>query len=100
MCNMISPGDFFHFFKILIFWVVVGFLGSWLLLVFQNFDFLGVKGQKMVQNDKKLCHAPYLRNHMIIIMVHMCKIISPGVFLLFFIFSKFSFLGILGEQKG
>ena len=80
---MISTGDFFHFFKILIFWVV-----------------RGIKRQKMVQNDKKLCHTPYLRNHMIVIMVHMCKIISPGVFLLFFIFSKFSFLGILGEQKG
>ena len=36
-----------HFFNILIFWV-----------------FRVVKGQKMVQNNKKLCcHAPYLRTH-------------------------------------
>ena len=43
-CEIISPAVsglfwfFFHFFKILVFWVVKG-----------------VKGQKMVQNDKKLC---------------------------------------------
>ena len=38
---------FFHFFKILIFWVVTG-----------------VKEQKTTQNDKKsACRAPYLRNH-------------------------------------
>ena len=48
-CKMIiSPGVFFHFFKILIFQVV-----------------RGVKGLKLVQNDKKFCplHAPYLRSH-------------------------------------
>ena len=34
---------------------------------FQNFDFVGcvsgVKEQKKVQNEKKFCHAPYLRNY-------------------------------------
>ena len=46
ICKMIIPlGVFFHFFKILIFRVVIG-----------------VKGQIMSQNDKKLCHASYLRN--------------------------------------
>ena len=39
LCKMIiAPGIFFHFFKILIFWV-----------------FRRVKGQKIVQNDKKFC---------------------------------------------
>ena len=44
---MISPGVFFIFSK---FWFS-GLLEG------------GVKGQKMVQNEKKFCHAPYLRNH-------------------------------------
>ena len=44
---MVSPdGFFFHFFIILIFWVI-----SW------------VKGQKLVQSDKKFWCAPHLRNH-------------------------------------
>ena len=39
--------SFFHFFKILIFWV-----------------FRGVKGQKIVQNDKNsVCQNLYLSNH-------------------------------------
>ena len=76
-CKMIiSPGLFFYFFKNLFLWVV-----------------RRVKGQKMVQNDKKnfvLCTL-YLRNHIYIIwswlMVHMCKrIISPGTFYIFFNF--------------
>ena len=51
MCKMmISPGVFFffHFFKILVFWVI-----------------REVKGQNMVQNEKKdsVCHTPYLWNH-------------------------------------
>ena len=58
LCNMIISLDvffffFFHFFKIFVFWVVSG-----------------VRGQKMVQNDKKFVYcAPYLRNqtHMIVI---------------------------------
>ena len=46
---MISSGFFFFFFsKFLFFWVVWG---------------REVKGQKMVQNEKKLCRAPYLRKH-------------------------------------
>ena len=56
LCNMIISLDvlfFFHFFKIFVFWVVSE-----------------VRGQKMVQNDKKFVYcAPYLRNqtHMIVI---------------------------------
>ena len=51
ICKMIIPPGiffYFHFFKTLIFWVVSG-----------------VKGQKIVQNDKKFCpsHTPYLGNH-------------------------------------
>ena len=73
MCKMIiSPGLFFHFFKILIFRV-----------------FRGIKGQKMVQNDIKLSlscsiyQEPYIK--WLSFMVHMCKmIISPGVFFQFF----------------
>ena len=63
---------FFYFFKILIFWVV-----------------RRVKGQKMAKNDKKLCPLHVLSQKPYIIwslfMVQMCKrIISPGVFYLFF----------------
>ena len=73
MCKMIiSPGLFFHFFKISIFRV-----------------FRGIKGQKMVQNDIKLSlscsiyQEPYIK--WLSFMVHMCKmIISPGVFFQFF----------------
>ena len=50
---------FFHFFKILIFWVV-----------------RGVKGQKTVQNDKK--QEPYMI--WLSFMVHMCKMIISGFF--------------------
>ena len=73
---------------------------------FQNFDFfkllVGVKGQKMVQNDKKFCPSCFISQEPYIIwlsfMLHMCKmIISPGVF---FSFSKFWFFGLLGGQKG
>ena len=86
LCRMIiSPGVFFLFSKILIFWVV-----------------REAKGQKMVQNDKKLCllrsisQEPYLM--WLSFMVHMCKmIIPPGVF---FIFSKFWFFGLSWKEKG
>ena len=83
LCKMtISPCVSFHFFKILIFWVVKG-----------------VKEQKMAENDKQFCllysisHEPYII--WLSFLVHICKmIISSGVF---FIFSKFSFSGsILG----
>ena len=75
---------FFHFFKILIFQAVKG-----------------VKGQKMLQNDKKFCLSHSISQEPYIIwlsfMVHMCKmIISPGVLLSF---SKFWFSG-LSEVKG
>ena len=71
---------FFQFFKILIFRVV-----------------RGVKGQKTVQNDKKLCSSYFISQKPYIIwmsfMVHMCKmIISPAVF---FIFSKCWFFRVL-----
>ena len=69
---------FFYFFKTLIFQVV-----------------RRVKGQKMAQNDKKLCLSCLISQEPYIIwssfMVHMCnRIISPGFFK---IYSKFLFLG-------
>ena len=74
---MISSGFFFfHFFKN---------LGLWVVSV--------VKGQKMAQNDKKLCYASYLRNHAscVSFMAHLCiMMIFPGVFFFFF---KFFFPG-------
>ena len=81
LCKVIiSPGFFFIFFKILIFQVVKG-----------------VKGQKMVQNDKKLCPSGFISQELYIIwlsfMAHLCKmIIYLGSF---FIFSKFWFFGLL-----
>ena len=56
---------FFHFFKILIIWVV-----------------RVVKRQKMVQNDKKLSVALHISGtiHHISFMVEICKMISPDVF--------------------
>ena len=58
---------FFHFFKILVFWFV-----------------RGVKGQKMVQSDKKFCLLHLISQEPYIIwlsfMVHICKmIISVGL---------------------
>ena len=68
--------------------------------IFSNLIFRvrGVKGQKMVQNDKKFYHSCPLSQEPYIIgfsfLLHLCKmIISPGKF---FIFSKFSFFGLLG----
>ena len=69
MCKMIiSPGFFFHFFKILILRVVEG-----------------TKVQKITQNDKKFCLSHVISQEPFIIwssfMVDMCKkIISPGAF--------------------
>ena len=80
---MISPGLFFVcFFGFLIFWVVSG-----------------VKGQKMVQNKKRICLSPCISPESYItwfsFMAHMCKmIISTDIF---FIFSKFWFYGLLGQ---
>ena len=83
---IIFPGCFFFFFEIFIFWVV-----------------RGVKVQKMVQNDKKFCLLHSVSQEPYIIwlsfMVHLCKMIMfLGCF--FFIFSKFWFLGLLGEKNG
>ena len=67
MCKMIiSPGVFFSFSK---FWF---------------FGFLGVKGQKTVQNDKKFCQLLFISKGPYIIwlsfLVDICKIIiSSGV---------------------
>ena len=63
---------------------------------FQNFDF-SVKGQKMVQNEKRFCLFNTISQEPYIIwlsfVVGKCKmIISPGFF---FIFSKFWFFGLL-----
>ena len=76
---------FCSFFKILIFWGVSG-----------------VKGQKIVQNDKKICLSCSISQEPYIIwwlsfLVRKCKmIISPGVF---FIFSKFCFFSLFGGSK-
>ena len=69
---IICPGFFFHFFKVLIFVVVSR-----------------VKGQKMVQNDKKFClYVSRTIHEMKVIMVHICKIIkSPGAFFFNFDFA-------------
>ena len=72
---------FFHLFKVLIFWVV-----RW------------IKGQKMVQNEKKFCLSRSISQEPYIIwfsfMMHMCKmIISMSIF---FIFSNSWFSDLLG----
>ena len=85
MCKMIiSPGVFFQFFKILIFWVVSG-----------------IKGQKAVPNHKKFCLSCFISQEPCIIwlsfMVHMCKmIISLGIYC---IFSKFWFFRVLVGER-
>ena len=72
MCKMISPGIFFHFFKILILQVVSG-----------------VKGHKMAQNEKKVLPVLFhisgtIHPMRLPFMLHMYKmIISPGVFYFF-----------------
>ena len=71
---------------------------------FQNFNFLGllgVKGQKMVQNDKKVCQSPSISQELYIIwssfVVHMGKRIISPVF--FFIFLKLWFSRLLKGWK-
>ena len=90
MCKMIiSPGVIFHFFKILIFWVV-----------------RAVKSQKMVQNVKKLCLSRLICQEPYIIwlsfMLHLCKMmISPGIFFHFFSFKILTFWvarGVKGQK--
>ena len=73
----------FHSLKILIFWVDSG-----------------VEGQKVAQNDKKLCLPGSISQESYIIwlscVVHKCKMmISPGVFGFFSFFQNFDFLGCL-----
>ena len=74
---------FFHFFKVLIFWVVTG-----------------VKGQKIVKMTKK-CLSCSISQELYIwlsFMVHKCKmIISLGMF---FHFLKILIFGLLGGSKG
>ena len=78
---------------------------KWYLLeffsFFSKFWLSGLLGQKIAQNDKKLCllclisQEPYVMWSSFV--VHKCKmIISPGVF---FIFSKFWFFGFLEGPK-
>ena len=89
-CKMISLGVFF------IFYLFIYFFN----LIFQAVK--EVKGQKVVQNDKKLClsHSIFQEPYIIwsSFLVWKCKmIISSGVF---FIFSKFWFFRLLGRLKG
>ena len=71
LCKMIiSPGNFFIFFKILIFWVV-----------------REVKAQKMVLNGKKfyLLYSISEESYVIMTVIYVCKmIISSCVFSIFF----------------
>ena len=78
-CKMVThiSRRFFHFFKIVIFWVS-----------------RRVNGQKMVQNDKKFCPLHSMSQEPYIIwlscMVHICKmIISSGGFFVFVLFFCF-----------
>ena len=78
----------FHFFKILIFWVV-----SW------------VKGQKMAHYDKKLCLSYFISPKSYIkwlsFLVHLCKkMISPDI-LFFYFFKIFIFwvVRVVKRQK-
>ena len=83
MYNMISWTIFFVFSK---FWFF-GLLGE-----------VGVKGQKMIQNDKKICLSHSLSKELYLIwlwfLVNMYNMISWTIF---FVFSKFWFFGLLGE---
>ena len=72
---------------------------------FQNFNCLGcywVKGQNMIQNDKKSCLSYFISQEPCIIclsfMIHLCKmIISPGIFSFYQNFS--GLLEVLNGQK-
>ena len=60
-----------------------------------------VKGQKMTQNDRKLCLSSYITQEAYIVCswfwVHICKMMtSPDAF---FIFSKFWFARLLGGER-
>ena len=87
VCKLIISSSVFSIFlKTLIFWV-----------------HRGVKGQKMVQNDKKLCLSHTMSQEPYIIwlsfMVQMCKmIISPGVFFNFKILIFQVVKGLKGQK--
>ena len=80
--------------------ISTGFFFIFDIFIFQAVK--GVKGQKMVQDDKKLCLLHFMSQEPYILwswfMVHMHKMmIYPGFF---YIFSKFWFLGsILGQKS-
>ena len=85
-CKMIiSLGTYFQFFKILIFQVV-----------------RGAKGQKMVQNNKKVSLSHFISLELYIIwlsfMLHMCKMIISSCG--FFFFLNFNFWGCVRGVKG
>ena len=76
----------------------------WYLQVFflLIFSFFWLLGQKIAQDDKKICLFYWISQEPYIIwlsfMVHKCKmIISPGFFLFF---SKFWIFGFLGGSNG
>ena len=91
MYKMISPGAFLFFFSNFQFFMLTNLLRKlmdWFLynngLRHERVE--GVKGQKMVQNDKKcVCCDPYLMNcaSWLSFIVHMCKMISTGAFFIF-----------------
>ena len=62
-----------------------------------------LKGQKMVQNDKKFCSSRFISQEPYIIwfsfMVHLFKIISPGFFFQFFKVLIFLVVRSVKEQK-
>ena len=80
--SVTSHFSFFHFFKILIFWVV-----------------RRVIGQKTVQNDKKFCLLRSISQKSYIIwlsfMLHMCKMIIPPV--VFSFLQNFNFWDCYGR---
>ena len=85
--NIFRHFIFLHFFKTLIFWFVRA----------------GVKGQKTVHKMTNFVSCTsYLKKTYIIslsFMLHMCKrIISPGVFFIFFLNFEFWFLGSQGQR--
>ena len=84
--TIMSLGFFFHFFKILIFRVVRAKNGQkW--------------GKRLKMRKTSLCHTPYLRSHIwLSFMLHMCKMISLGIFLSFFQNFKFCLLCSLSPE--
>ena len=69
------------------------------ILIFQVFRGGGIKGQEMVQNDKKFCLSHSISQEPYFIwlwfLVHSCKMISPGNFS---IFQNIDFWGFSGKR--